>query len=259
MFKIAFNGNGATSGKMSPVYFDKKHKLPKNKFKRPGFVFMGWSTKKNNVVNMKHLQLGKVKYKDKAAIKLPKGKKITLYACWKGYGKEAAAYWARKITRDNSFTYGKASGKWANGRDRAHQLGCYFCGTTRKGVKRAPKGSRWEKTYCCNCFVFAALCHGANLFSKCKGGSTKPGWWLRLKRKGKHLYKKIGFNVKYSQLRPGDILLSGRHIIMFTYNKNKVYKISHAARSGWDKNSVLTQKVKGRIGTRYIALRYIGR
>lgn len=259
MFKIKFNGNGATSGKMKAVEFTKAGRLPANKFKRDGFKFVGWSVRKNDVIYLKHLQLGKVKYKNKAKIKLPKNKTITLYACWKGCGREAACVWARLIARDNSFAYGAANGNWYHGRDRAHQIGCYFCGTNRKGVKKAVKNSRWDKTYCCNSFVFAAFCHGANMFKKCRGGSTKPDWWLKLRYKGKPLFKTLGRNVLYSQLHPADLLVSGTHVKIYVGKINNKHCVSHAAGEGWSSKSIRTDKVKGRIGKNYIALKYLGK
>lgn len=259
MFKIKFNGNGATSGKMSMKEYTKKGKLPSNQFKRKGYKFVGWSLKKNNVINMKHFQLGKVKYKNRAAVNFKNGKTITLYACWKGYGPEAACLWARLITRDNSFMYGVGNGNWYHGRDRAHQIGCYFCGTTVHGPKRAKRGDRWEKTYCCNSFVMAAFTHGANMFKKCAGGSTKYQYWLKIKVGGKPIFKYLGRNVKYSDLNPGDILLSGTHIKLYVGKVKGVMKESHAAGEGWNAKSIRTQKVSGRIGNNYVALKYIGR
>jgi uncharacterized repeat protein (TIGR02543 family) len=78
-YKISFNGNGATSGSMSAksCKYGTSYKLTANKFKRKGYTFTGWNTKKN----------GKGKtYKNKASIKSltsTSGKTITLYAQWK--------------------------------------------------------------------------------------------------------------------------------------------------------------------------------
>lgn len=262
-YTIKFVGNNGKGEKaIKKVKVGEKITLPKNPFKRDGFKFVGWSVGKSDYINYDHFQIGKVKYKDKASVKnLAKADTIVkLYACWKGCGPEAAALWCRKIAKDNSFTYGEDNHKnWHNGRDRAHQIGCYFCGTNVTGVKKAKKGDRWEKTYCCNCFVMAALTHGANLFKKCAGGSTQADYWTKLKVNGKPLYKKLAKNVAYSTLRPGDIMCSGTHVKMFTGTSSKGNMlVSHAAREGWDKNSVRTEKVEGRIGKDYMALRYIG-
>jgi uncharacterized repeat protein (TIGR02543 family) len=78
-YKISFNGNGATSGSMSAksCKYGTSYKLTANKFKRKGYTFTGWNTKKN----------GKGKtYKNKASINsltATSGKTITLYAQWK--------------------------------------------------------------------------------------------------------------------------------------------------------------------------------
>lgn len=256
------SNNGKKETIKKKVKVGQKITLPKNQFERAGFKFVGWSIGKSKYVNMKRFQLGKVDLKNKASVKnLAKADgTITLYACWKGCGPEAAALWARKIAADNSFMYGEDNHKdWHNGRDRAHQVGCYYCGTTVKGPKKAKKGSKWEKTYCCNSFVFAALAHGANLFKKCKSGSTSADYWCKLKVKGKPLYKKIGRNIAYSSLKPGDILIKeGKHVKMFTRKEAGKFYETHAAGEGWTKKSIRTQRVEGRIGKEYVALRYIG-
>lgn len=229
-------------------------KLPANKFTREGFKFAGWSVGKSDKIYMDHLQLGKEKYKNRDTVKdLAKpGKVITLWACWKGYGGEAAAYWARKIAADKSFNYGVGK--------RAHHNGCYYCGTNITGPKKAKKGSAWDKTYCCNPFVMAAYVHGANLYNKCPDSGLTLSWWLKRTKDKKPLFEKIGYNVRYSELRPGDLLLKpGKHIKLFI-GESKLkgfYLVSQAAREGWDKNSIKTGRVKGRIGSDYIALRFL--
>lgn len=261
-YTIKFKAHGG-EGKMDSVKVKvgAKVKLPANKFTRDGFKFVGWAVgNSRKKVGMKRFQLGHVDYKNKVAIKnlAKSGKSITLYACWKGYGVEAACLWARKIAADNTFRYGSASGNWYHGRDRAHQVGCHFCGTTVTGVKKAKKGSKWDKTYCCNSFVFAAFTHGANLFTKCKGGSTNADYWTKLKKNGKPLFKKIGKNVKYSSLKPGTVLCSGTHVMLYVGKINGKMCVCHAAGEGWDNKSIRTQKVTGRTG-KYVALKYVGR
>lgn len=78
-YKIKFDGNGATDGKMSALTkckSGKSYKLPVNRFKKKGYTFAGWSTKKN----------GKGKdYKNKASVKnltTKNGATVTLYAQW---------------------------------------------------------------------------------------------------------------------------------------------------------------------------------
>jgi uncharacterized repeat protein (TIGR02543 family) len=78
-YKITFKGNGATSGSMSTktCKYGTSYKLTANKFKRKGYTFAGWNTKKN----------GKGKtYKNKVSVKnltSTSDKTITLYAQWK--------------------------------------------------------------------------------------------------------------------------------------------------------------------------------
>lgn len=263
-YTIKFDSRNG-SGKMLAIKVTagEKIKLPANKFKREGFKFCGWGVDAHDV-QYKHLTLGTVKYKSGATVKdLAKpGDTITLRACWRGVGGIAAAYWARRIAKNNDFTYGEDNHKnWHNGRDRAHQVGCYYCGTTITGPKKAKKGSRWATTYCCNSFVIACFTHGANIFKKCKAGSTSVSYWLKLKANGKELFKTIGNNVPYKELRRGDILIKeGKHIKIFT-GKSKIkgfYLVSHAAGEGWGPKSIRTDRVRGRIGKEYTALRFLG-
>ena len=249
---IAKNGKGDTLTKKYKV--GDKVTLPGAIFKRDGFKFLGWSIGASDYVNMEHFQIGKVKYKGKTVVKSlgKSGQTIKVYACWKGCGPEAAALWARKIAKDNSFNYGTGS--------RSHHNGCYFCGTNISGIKKAKKGDKWNKTYCCNPFVMAALVHGANLYKKCPNSGLSVSYWTSLKKNGKSLYKKIGKNVAYSTLKPGDVIIkNNKHIKMFT-GKTKEGKmiVTQAAREGWDKNSILTKTVSGRIGNDYIACHYVG-
>lgn len=257
MYKIKFCPQGATEGTMKTIEvpMNKTMKLPKNKFKRRGYKFVGWAIKSEGVVNMDHLQVNKVRYKNQQKIRnLGKNNTVVkLYACWRGYGAEAACRWARRIARDNSFAYGVGS--------RAHHCGCYFCGTNITGAKHAKKGSAWEKTYCCNPFVFACFVHGANLWKKCVNSSLRIKWWTKLKQGGKSVFKVLGKNLKYSKLNPGDVLIrENRHVKIFLgKNKKGQYTIAHAAGEGWGSKSIRVDVVKGRIGSDYTALKYIGR
>lgn len=78
-YTIKFNGNGATGGKMKNLSnrkYGTAYKLTANAYKKKGYTFKGWNTKKN----------GKGKsYKNKASVKnltTSNGKTITLYAQW---------------------------------------------------------------------------------------------------------------------------------------------------------------------------------
>ena len=76
-YTIKFDGNGATSGetKKIKVKYGKKVILTKNEFKKKGYKFTGWNTKKDGS--------GKT-YKNQSEVKnLTKKSSITLYAQWK--------------------------------------------------------------------------------------------------------------------------------------------------------------------------------
>lgn len=98
-YNVKFIGNGATSGSMNSqdIKVNKTVKLNANKFKRTGYTFAGWNTKKN----------GKGKsYKNKAQVNnLGKsGKTVKLYAQWT----------ANKYTIKFNANGGKAKTKMAN-------------------------------------------------------------------------------------------------------------------------------------------------
>ena len=80
-YKVAFYANGGT-GEMpiQKIAYGKATALAKNRFTAPdGKKFAGWATSKANA------KAGKVKYKNKAAVKnlLATGKTVKLYAVWK--------------------------------------------------------------------------------------------------------------------------------------------------------------------------------
>lgn len=256
-YTIAYHG-GSTLGispikgtmSLQKVEVGKSVKLQPNKFSKNGYEFVGWATSngiaskngsssvsKFSNINMDHFQLGKVSYKNGARVKnlAAKGETIHLYAVWKGCGPEAAVDWACIIANDNSFMYG--TGK------RAHKGGCYYCGTNITGGKKAKKGSKWEKTYCCNPFVAAAYVHGANIKSKCGrvnnhyfGGMETSTWTCYNKMKGhKGVFKQIS---KSSKLKPGDILTKSTHVWMYAGNGMKV----EAAGGGFTKSSIRIKK-----------------
>ncbi|MGN0142497.1 MAG: InlB B-repeat-containing protein [Roseburia sp.] len=79
-YTVSFNGNGSTSGSTNQLKnckYGKTYTLTANGFKRKGYSFAGWNTKKDGT--------GKT-YKNKAEIKnlsSKSGGKVTLYAQWK--------------------------------------------------------------------------------------------------------------------------------------------------------------------------------
>lgn len=142
----------------------------------------------------------------------------------------AAVAWAKEIANDNSFAYG--AGK------QAHRTGCYFCGTNGR---KKPEG--YEKTYCCNPFVFAAYAHGAQIDSVLKvcqrGGSAgmEPDEWEE------HGFICVGTasSVPCKDLLPGDVVLSDssengwfHHVWMVSDNNQYV----EASIEGWGANTI---------------------
>lgn len=73
---IIFNANGGT-GKMKNGVLSQDYKLPKNGFKRSGYKFVGWSTKKA-ADNMSFYEVGDLG----SYIRNDKNKNVTLYAQW---------------------------------------------------------------------------------------------------------------------------------------------------------------------------------
>lgn len=143
-----------------------------------------------------------------------------------------AVNWAVSISWDNSFAYGVGK--------RAHNYGCYFCGTNRTGKKHAKKGSRWEKTYCCNPFIHAAYAHGAGnkkMLAACKaggGGGMTPKSWTRY-----GCFYTVGKckEVPVKDLKVGDVIISAKnpnHVWMYTGKGCLV----EANGEGWGPNTI---------------------
>ena len=121
-----------------------------------------------------------------------------------------ALNWANSIARDNSFAYGTGQ--------RAHHGGCYFCGTNVTGPKKAKKGSKWEKTYCCNPFIFSAYAHGAKdekMLKQCKKSNSVTG--MDPKAWNNYNFKTVGKckDVPYSDLQVGDVIMYKKHVWMY--------------------------------------------
>ena len=145
-----------------------------------------------------------------------------------------AVNWANSIARDNSFMYGTGQ--------RAHHGGCYFCGTNITGPKKAKKGSKWEKTYCCNPFIFSAYAHGAKdqkMLKQCKKTNSITG--MDPKRWEVYNFKTLGKvkDVPYSDLEVGDVIMKETHVWMYA---GKGYLVE-ASGGGFTKDSIAMKKV----------------
>ena len=253
-YRIAYDPAGG-SGTMTEqaIRPGQKVKLKANKFKREGYKFVGWATAsgrpvttsrdvtKFKNVNMKHFQLGKVKYKNRAYVKnLAKvGKTVKLYAVWKGTGPAAAADWGRLVARDNKFGYnlfgghlGKKYSKKHRAGKKKNKFGCYFCRTNNMSKKYCWRGG---KTYVCMTFVNAAFAHGANCKTFWKKNKTCRVLYIngkanlaKVKKKCKAL-RLIG-HPTVKTAKKGDILVKNNwHVMMYGGKIGKKYYITEAS------------------------------
>lgn len=151
--------------------------------------------------------------------------------------------WAVNIANDDSFAYG--TGK------QAHKRGCYFCGTNSKY-----KPSGYEKTYCCNPFIFAAYAHGAqdpDILRSCQNGGCggmSPSDWTPY---GFELLGTVS-DVSYSDLLPGDVILSDttrgaryHHVWMYCGEDQYV----EASGGGWHAGSIAVKNNAERYYNQY--------
>ena len=163
----------------------------------------------------------------------------------------AACDWAVDIANDNSFTYG--TGK------RAHNYGCYFCGTNvgpnmnKKGTSKV-NGHSYAKTYCCNPFVTAAYAHGAgdpNILNACQHGTgvgfsaasfTKYGNWKNVGKPG------------YGNLQKGDVICLSAHVCIYIGDG----KVAHARSEGWGSESITIDNASGLYKRAKLVMRYTG-
>ena len=149
-----------------------------------------------------------------------------------------AVRWAKKIAKDDSFSYGK--------KPATSKVGCYFCGTNQK---RKPKG--YEKTYVCMTFAHAAYAHGAKdpeLLAECKKGNhcleltnanlTKYSCWM-----------KMGScrDLSVEDLQVGDLIVwysddnTHGHIAIYA-GKGAIVDATSGAGDPWGPNSIAVRK-----------------
>ncbi len=100
-YKIAFNGNGSTSGSMATksVTYGKSFTLPSNAFARTGYTFNGWNTKKDG---------SGTNYANGASVSnltATNGATVTLYAKWKAIPKPTITTQPTSV----SVAYGKTA------------------------------------------------------------------------------------------------------------------------------------------------------
>ncbi len=153
-------------------------------------------------------------------------------------GAAGAVAWAKDVANDDSFAYGTGRA--------SHSAGCYFCGTNEPIKKSRVKNqggtwsNRWNMTYCCNPFVFAAYAHGAKnakMLKACSNGACggmEPDDWTSY-----GCFKTVGATKKvaYSSLKAGDVIISAEnpnHVWMFCGNGQYV----EAGYEGWGAGTI---------------------
>lgn len=257
-YTVVFNPNGGKGSNSSQkIEVGKATHLNPNKFTRDGYEFVGWATASNKQiisgtdvtkfknVDMKHFQLGKVSYKNKASVKnlAKKNSQIVLYAVWKGNGPRAALDWGKLMADDNHFIY--------NTKKKSNKtFGCYFCGDNKKRGKKVFNGG---KHYVCMTFVDACYAHGANCKSFWSSNGTCNGTYIdgnsrisKIKKKARlntiwYSYNgnKYGKKPSLNSLKPGDILVTqkakGGHVVMYWGKNSKgehlMLECTHSSRA----------------------------
>lgn len=175
-------------------------------------------------------------------------------------GRAAAVAWAKKIAKDDRFTYGGGS--------IAHHNGCYFCGTNGGKVRRARgtrwsggyNGKSWKRTYCCNPFVHAAYAHGAKVPSMLKAcrqmnavDMTRSSYY------SKGCFRGLG-KPAFSKLIPGDIFVSGSHVWLYCGGDKLAEATSFGGgKKAWSKDSIrVTKGAKRRYSQCRFVMRFTG-
>lgn len=124
---------------------------------------------------------------------------------------DGAIAWAKAIAKDPNFHYG--SGK------HAHHNGCYFCGTQH--LKKDHGIKDYQYTYCCNPFITAAYAHGGGdpgALAKCKKNSS----YCYDARPPASSWKKLN-NPSIGDLKPGDVMISPRHVKMYIGDREVIH------------------------------------
>ena len=159
---------------------------------------------------------------------------------------QMAVNWAIDIANDDSFTYGK--------KPIANAIGCYFCGTNGKKVKRAKKKKmknpeRYEKTYVCMTFVGAAYAHGAGdpeILDQCQRARMTL-YETNDNFKQFSCWMKIGSckDLTINDLQPGDVIIkwsifndNNGHACMYIGGNDLV----EASGGGWGPNSIAVKE-----------------
>lgn len=162
-----------------------------------------------------------------------------------------AVAWAKAIAKDNSFHYGSNP-------PTCYSRGCYFCGTN--GHKKGMRG--YDKTYCCNTFVFSAYAHGGgdpDMLSMCKkGGNARTDVFSGrgLSSAAKHWENKGKISSK--NLKAGDVVVYAKHWALYIGN-GQIAEAQHHDNNKPGTNSWNTSIKISKLNTNYEKIcRYIG-
>lgn len=144
-----------------------------------------------------------------------------------------ALTFARWITSDNRFGYGRKGGKQYKGTTEyniTHSGGCHFCGSNATKISKAKKAGlsnpeEWEYTYVCNTLVHACYAHaGVPSMLSAKGHS----WWTGSYQRSS-FWTEIKKPAKITDLKPGDVLgADATHYALYIGNG----KIAEATSNG---------------------------
>ncbi len=144
-YTVKYNSNGGT-GKMSntSVKYNKSVTLTSNKFKRTGYTFTGWNTKKDG---------SGTSYKNKASIKNLTSKNkgtITLYAQWKKntYTIKYNLNGGKEVSNPTSYTVTTKTITLKNPTRTGYTFGGWYSDSKyKKEVTTIKKGSTGNKTF----------------------------------------------------------------------------------------------------------------
>lgn len=164
-----------------------------------------------------------------------------------------AVAWAKAIAADNSFHYG-------GNPPACYSRGCYFCGTNKH---KKGKMQGYDKTYCCNTFVFSAYAHGGgepDMLAMCKkGGNARTDLFSGRgqSKAAKHWENKGRLSSK--NLKLGDVVVYSKHWALYI-GDGKIAEAQHhdnnkPGSGNWNSSIKISN-----LNTRYEKIcRYVGK
>ena len=245
-YRVAFNGNGSTSGFMGDMMMDTmstSKNLPKNVFKKTGYTFTGWAKEKD----------GSVKYTDEQKVSKLTTKAdttVTLYAKWKKNtykitykldgGKNNSSNPASYTVTTSTITLAKPTKKGYTFE------GWYKDSSFKSKVTKISKGSTGSKTFYAkwkkNTYKITYVLNGGTNNSENPTAYTVTASTKTLKSPTKKGYTFVGwytestFKTKVTQIKTGS---TGSKTFYAKWTANK-YTIAFNANGGTGTMSKLT-------------------